>query len=280
MNNNIFEKLLIEKIENFRRAFNYTAEDVFFDENGKLIHPGEFGHYREETCKQFIRYITPSRLSIGQGFLINTYNEVSHQCDIVIYDALQTPLVESQFSQMFYTIESVAAVGEIKSVLSKQAFKETINKLATVKNMRERVKNPVVLKRERGRDFDPSSYAYDQLFTFIICKKLDFDITDISTNINSFYDEGLDYRYRHNLILSVEDGLLAYYDDNKKTMMYPSVNNVNLKNRFVCPNENPDAHFKFFASYLFMGTSNATILYPEISDYMGSTSCAIKWDEI
>lgn len=29
MNNNIFEKLLIEKIENFRRAFNYTAEDVF-----------------------------------------------------------------------------------------------------------------------------------------------------------------------------------------------------------------------------------------------------------
>lgn len=280
MNNNIFEKLLIEKIENFRRAFNYTAEDVFFDENGKLIHPGEFGHYREETCKQFIRYIAPSRLSIGQGFLINTYNEVSHQCDIVIYDALQTPLVESQFSQMFYTVESVAAVGEIKSVLSKQTFKETINKLATVKNMRERVKYPVVLKRERGRDFDPSSYAYDQLFTFIICKKLDFDITDISTNINSFYDEGLDYRYRHNLILSVEDGLLAYYDDNKKTMMYPSVNNVNLKNRFVCPNENPDAHFKFFASYLFMGTSNATILYPEISDYMGSTSGAIKWDEI
>lgn len=280
MNNNIFEKLLIEKIENFRRAFNYTAEDVFFDENGKLIHPGEFGHYREEACKQFIRYITPSRLSIGQVFLINTYNEVSHQCDIVIYDALQTPLVESQFSQMFYTIESVAAVGEIKSVLSKRAFKETINKLATVKNMREMVKNPVVLKRERGRDFSPSSYAYDQLFTFIICKKLDFDITNISTNINSFYDASLDYRHRHNLILSVEDGLLAYYDDNKKTMMYPSVNNVNLKNRFICPNENPDAHFKYFASYLFMGTSSTTILYPEISDYMGSTSGAIKWDEI
>lgn len=67
---------------------------------------------------------------------------MSHQCDIVIYDALQTPLVESQFSQMFYTIESVAAVGEIKSVLSKQAFKETINKLATVKKYERKSKKP------------------------------------------------------------------------------------------------------------------------------------------
>ena len=43
---------------------------------------------------------------------------------------------------MFYTIESVAAVGEIKSVLSKQAFKETINKLATVKKYERKSKKP------------------------------------------------------------------------------------------------------------------------------------------
>ena len=67
---NIFEQILIEKIEMFKMSFSNTAKKVFIDEEGKLIHPGEFGSYRENICKEFLRYIVPSRLDIGQGFLM------------------------------------------------------------------------------------------------------------------------------------------------------------------------------------------------------------------
>ena len=101
MSINVFEKLLIEKIEIFKSAFAETAEGVFFNDDGKLIHPGEFGRYRENICKQFLKFVTPARLDIGMGFIINTSNKVSHQCDIIIYDAQHTPLPESEEKQFF-----------------------------------------------------------------------------------------------------------------------------------------------------------------------------------
>ena len=133
MSINVFEKLLIEKIENFKSAFAETAEGVFFNDDGKLIHPGEFGRYRENICKQFLKFVTPARLDIGTGFIINTSNEVSHQCDIIIYDAQNTPLLESEEKQFFFPVETIAAVGEIKSVLSKKALSEAIQKLEKIR---------------------------------------------------------------------------------------------------------------------------------------------------
>lgn len=280
MSINVFEKLLIEKIEDFKSAFAGTAEDVFFDDDGKLIHPGEFGRYRENICKQFLKFVTPARLDIGTGFIINTSNEVSHQCDIIIYDAQNTPLLESEEKQFFFPVETIAAVGEIKSVLSKKALSEAIRKLAQVKVLREKVKNPTIIKKEHnGSSYDPRNNPYDQIFTFIVCKKLSFNISNLSTEINKLYGDSTEYRHRHNLILSVENGLLAYYDHNGKTMMYPVMGTTKLKNRFVTPGENPYVHLKQFASYLFMGTTNATILYPEVSDYMGTIAGGCNYDE-
>lgn len=276
---NVFEQLLIEKIDNFKSAFINTSEGAFLDENGVLIHPGEFGRYRENVCKEFLKFVIPSRLDIGQGFIINTFNNISPQCDIVIYDSKSTPLLESSERQVFYPVESVVSVGEIKSVLTKATFKDAINKLARVKKLREQVKHPTIIKKEKGEIYNPKEDWYDQLFTFIVCKKLDFDISNLSSEINSMYDASLEYRQRHNLILSIDDGLLAYYDANNKTMMYPKWRGANLKNRFIYPDSNKYVHFKYFASYLFLGTTSATVLYPEFTDYMGNTRGGMQISE-
>jgi len=45
------------------------------------------------------------------------------------------------------------------------------------------------------------------------------------------------------------------------------------------PSDNPYTHFKLFCSYIFMITSSATILYPEITDYMGKIAGGTKIDE-
>ena len=44
---------------------------------------------------------------------------------------------------IFFPVETIAAVGEIKSVLSKTTLSEAIQKLAQVKVLREEVKHPV-----------------------------------------------------------------------------------------------------------------------------------------
>ena len=278
MRENVFETLLKERIDSFKASFSDTSEKVFFDQNGKLIHPGDFGRYREEECKKFLKQVIPSRLSIGQGFIINTFGHISHQCDLIIYDNSCCPPLVSTDNQFFYPVECVVAVGEVKSILSKDLFKEAIIKLSKTKVLREEIKNPSIVRRERPGEYDPIHCIYDQIFTFLICKKFDFDYYTLPAKISHMYGS-VGSRHKHNLILSIEDGLLAYFDKNDKTLMYPVFRNEELKARLSIPDTNPYTHFKLFSAYMFLGTSSATILYPEITDYMGSIVGGINCDE-
>jgi len=277
--NNVFETLLLEHIERFRNSFSDVSKQLFFTKEGILIHPGEYGMYREAICKDFIRLVIPSTLDIEQGFIINTSNEISYQCDIIVYDSKSTPLIQTKERQRFFPVETVCAVGEVKSILTKDKFEIALNNLSTIKKMREKIKNPAILKRQEPGNFNPQEYPYDQVFTFLICQKLDFDLNNIAYNINSSYEQNLPYRHRHNLILSLEDGILLYHDKNTKSLMYPRFRGDDLKNRFVTPGSNSFSHYKLFASYIFLHTSSATILYPELSDYMGTITGGWNHDE-
>ena len=140
MPNFIFDSLIEEKIEIFKNQFANTSKQVFFDpDNKKLIHPGEFGLYREVIVKNFIKFLIPQIVTMDNGFLITPKDNVSTQCDIIIYYKNVTPLIESSELQKFFPIETVIGVGEVKSTLSKKQFKEALNKLADVKMLREDV---------------------------------------------------------------------------------------------------------------------------------------------
>ena len=273
MASKIFEQLLLEQIEIFRNSFSNVSKLLFYDENqGKLIHPGEYGSYREAIVKDFLKFVVPLNLDISQGFIINPNDEISTQCDIVIYDARVTPLIQSESRQRFFPVETVCAIGEIKSVLSKQDFKNAINKLTNVKKQRENIRTKTLIRKVIPGDYNPETCPYDQLFTFIVCQKLNFDIQNIASEINQLYDINLPYRYKHNLILSLEDGLLLYYDPReRRPMMYPTLGYQCLKNRFMQPTDDQVVHYKLFATYVFMGVSQTTVLFPEMADYISDT---------
>lgn len=281
MANKIFRSILNEKIAAFRFAFEQTSKDIFWDEGKKqLTHPGEFGMYREAVCKELLRLFIPGRLEIGNGFLINDIGEVSTQCDIVVYDKNSTPLIENNERQRFYPIETVSAIGEIKSNLDKEGLKLAINKLAKNKLMRENMTSPVAIRRENPGPFEPRNYMYDHIFSFIICNKLTFDFRSLPKEINSMYDVGTEPRLKHNLILSVSDGLLTYFDStNNKAIMYPYLKSQVLKNRLIIPNDNSNAHFNYFCSCLFLGTSSSSLYYPEVSNYMDGHQDGKKIDQ-
>lgn len=279
MPNKIFESLLKEKVDQFISSFSSTSTEIFYDDEKKrLFHTGEYGTYRETIVREFLKFIIPPSLDISTGFLITSMDDVSTQCDIIIFDSKMTPIYEEGERQKFFPIETVHCIGEVKSTLNKSQFKEAINKLARNKALSERIKTPTIITKSPPGPFNPVDNPYDVIPSFLICKKFDFDI--ISTDIDSLYESDIEHRYKHNMVLSIEDGLLAYFDDTNKALPYSRLNKKNLKYRFTKPSTNNHIHFKLFASYMFMTTTSKTLLYPEITDYMGSIQGGIKHDQI
>lgn len=281
MASEIFESLLKEKIDHFKSSFLSTSKNVFYDKKNKQIfHAGEYGTYRESIVKDFLQFIVPRDLDISTGFLITSMDDVSTQCDVVVFDSKMTPIYEEGSRQRFFQVESVHCIGEVKSVLSKKQFKEAVNKLAKNKALSERMDSVTILKKSPDGPYDPVNHPYDLIPSFLICQKLDFDITSIESDIDGLYETEIKHRHKHNMILSIEDGLLSYYDSNGKTLPYCRLGGTDLKHRFTSSRDNKHVHFKLFTSYMFMLNTNKTLFYPDISNYMGSITGGSKRDQL
>jgi hypothetical protein len=275
-----FGAILDENIELFASAFSRTARNAFYDDEKKtLIHSGEFGAYREAIVRDFLRLVVPGRLAIQSGFLMTPKGGMSTQCDIVIFDSNNTPLIESVERQRFYPVESVCGIGEIKSELSRQGLREALNKLAKNKSLREQIVTPVAIRRESAVAASQYFQAYDQIVSFLICQKFAFQSTTLAQELPQLYDSDVPIRHRHNLVLSIEDGVALYYDACSKTMMYPELRDTPLHCRFVAPAENRLVHLHLFCAYMFLLTSNATVFYPDVADYMPSLQGGFNYDE-
>jgi Domain of unknown function (DUF6602) len=266
MPNKIFDALYIEKVEQFILSFSDTSKKIFYDDEKKQIfHNGEYGMYRESIVRDFLKFIVPPSLDISSGFLITTLDDVSSQCDIIIFDSKITPLYEGEKKQRFFPIEPIYAIGEIKSTLSKTDFKKALNKLAKNKALSERMLSiPPIIKKDPSKKaiYDPKNDDFDIIPSFLICQKLNFDISNIEQEVSGFYDKNIAIRHRHNFVLSIDDGLLVY---NLAGRSFPY--NQNLKDMFVKANDK-HAHFKVFLIYLFMVISNKTLFYPELANYI------------
>ncbi len=265
----------------FKKSFSETSLEVFHDESqGKLIHPGEYGTYREAIVRDFLRFIVPCSLDISTGFLITSMDNVSTQCDVVIFDSNMTPVYEESDRQRFFPIESVHAIAEVKSTLSKKQFVEAINKLARNKALSERMDSrPVIVKKSISGGYDPRNCPYDVIPSFLICQKLDFNISNIENELDGYYNYEVEYRHRHNMILSLEDGLLLYCVEDGKSFPYSSARGINLKNRFIFSGDNDYCQFKVFAAFIFMITTSKTLFFPDIVNYMGSVEGSFQRDQ-
>ena len=293
MASDVFENLLIEQIKIFQNAFSKVAKDIFYDETkrNRSIHPEEFGRYREAICVEFLKFFVPSYLDFGTGFLINAHNKTSSQCDIIIYDPTATPFLKPQTMQRFFPVESVLAVGEVKSTIQKKAeLKEYLHKLAQISQLRD---NPQFIFRnrsilpEKAQRSNKTIPLFEQLFTFLICQKFDFKLNP--SELDELYGDDILQHHRHNLILSIEDGLLAYVAPQEKgdkiiNMITPFQCVLENQSQYLleqaCPNvcvppnshqNDPYLHFKLFINNIFIGLKAIGSFYPDIGLYMKET---------
>jgi hypothetical protein len=283
VSNSIFQALSKQKIDVFRSAYATLSRELFYDnEAHRLRHSAEFGAHRERLCADFLRLYLPTYLNVGSGFLINKDDGVSTQCDLVIFDPQYTPLVEDAERRRFFPVETVAGIGEVKSTLSKQDLLAALIKLAATKRLRDvQSKSPV--RRASNLFFEEDGHHFDQLVSFLICEKLSFKFDDLTADISKHYDkEEVPALYRHNLVLSIEDGILCYKNhllERNIAWMYPWTRNELMKNRLVFPGTSGRNHFGLFTAYMFLMCVNATIYLPELRDYDTPPSMGIYQDE-
>lgn len=194
-----FRTIFENHIKQFVGYFSEDANSLFLNERNKLIHPGEFGKYREESCKQVLKIILDKQIAISDGFIITSNNDITTQCDIVGYNSMISPIISDGIAKMF-PAEEVSIIGEVKSTLSRIDYIDALRKLALNKQK--------VLGGRKGNGADKyNSKTYDTIITFLLCSKLSFDYKNLD------YEEiytGIERSNWHNMVLSIEDGLFTY----------------------------------------------------------------------
>ena len=200
MASKIFLTLLQRQIDMFVTTFQDDSTSLFKNDQNSLTHPGEYGMYRERCFCSLLRSVLTRDCSLSDGFIFSALDNRSTQCDILVKNAMSMPLMDNGIAK-FHPVEDIYAVVEIKSNLTKDELTTTLQKLAQVKM----IGNDRTTRREI---WESNPLAYDAIPTFLVCNRL--SISDLhALDFDAIY-EGIDRKYWHNAILSIEDGLFSY----------------------------------------------------------------------
>lgn len=116
----------------FRSVYNKLEADALLF-NRRLPHEGLKGSENEQALADVLRSFLPSRYGIEvNALVIDREGAVSRQCDIVIYDDVQFP----KYLRKVYPVETVFAVIEVKTELSKQQVDGALQNEAALRQLR------------------------------------------------------------------------------------------------------------------------------------------------
>lgn len=96
-------------------------------------HAAERGSEAEETLKEFLTKKLPRRFDVASGIVIGGENQISRQTDVIIYDAMNSPVYRTGSRLQILPRDNVACVIEVKSKINKDELKDAASKIADVK---------------------------------------------------------------------------------------------------------------------------------------------------
>jgi hypothetical protein len=121
-------------------AFFANVEDTMlarFRQAGFVQNPGDKGENRENILRSFLAEHLPKRYGVTKGEIITKGGAHTHSSDIIIYDALNCPILYVERTAIL-PIEGVYGIIEIKSRLSKAELVDAITKIERFKQFAPR----------------------------------------------------------------------------------------------------------------------------------------------
>lgn len=117
--------------ENARRMLIAEFEQAKSD----IPHHGERGAETERTVIKWLNYYLPKRFTSKSGFILDDKDAISPQVDVLIYDALNSPVLRYSDRAVIVPADNVAVALEVKSNLTKEEFADAASKTAVIKSL-------------------------------------------------------------------------------------------------------------------------------------------------
>lgn len=105
-----------------------------------IKHPTALGTENESILREFLKNHIPGHYSIGHGFVFKNEDEISKQCDVIIYDSNFFPPIFKRGDFVIVLPESVMTVIEVKEKLSKgKNLTLAIDNIKSVRKLNDRI---------------------------------------------------------------------------------------------------------------------------------------------
>lgn len=109
-----------------------------FEEVTRMInHTGERGTARENALKKYLRPHIPEKYQFSEGTVIDSCDHQSRQVDFIIHDRNTTPFLQDCDLASVIPIESVYAIIEVKSNLTKNELIKCIENIWSVRSLKK-----------------------------------------------------------------------------------------------------------------------------------------------
>jgi hypothetical protein len=107
-----------------------------------LKNSGSKGESIEEIVRKFLQEYLPKNLAISSGMIVDSNGNSSKQIDIIIYDALKTPIFFKSGHIQVLPVECVYSVIEVKSMLNKDELEKIFANMDSVRNLEKKAYYP------------------------------------------------------------------------------------------------------------------------------------------
>lgn len=118
------------------RIFDGIGKQMLLDFEqiqSQVKHAGERGSEREASLRTFLQSYLPTKYAVTDGEIVDEFRQTSKQCDLIIYDQLNCPLLLAGKDYRVFPVEPVFATIEVKSVLSTAELRDASEKIKSVK---------------------------------------------------------------------------------------------------------------------------------------------------
>lgn len=175
----------------------------------RIEHSGIKGTAREDLLKQNLIGLFPKRYSICSGIIMDSNQAQSKQQDFIIYDSFNCPAFYETESNKILPIESIYATIEIKSTLTKETLKQSIDNVKSVRSLEKAETN------------------YSKIFKypvgFVFAYSSDADLETIQKNLFEL-NKDVNPEYQISIICVLDKGLIfnVSKDNIVEYTIYPS----------------------------------------------------------
>ena len=168
-----------------------------------LPHSGEKGEEVEKILKEFLNSHLPQRFRASSGILIDNENNISRQTDVIIYDALSSPIYRHSEKTQIIPFDTVVAVIEVKSCLNKNEIKDAFEKIVSCKKLKKRPLSQL--------DQRPTGSRLTTIGTFGIIFGFDSD-TKLETLAENIKEFNKDYESKlwPDMVIVLDKGVINY----------------------------------------------------------------------